>query len=522
MSRIGINFYTIKSLGFALVFFLSPFIHAADLGPLPFDHRRLLLVQMDQTQIPSSKVLSQILDDMRIRGRYQWVLASRPGEPLEPVRVPRDFSWDSPPSVQKMAQRYKVDGLLWIQQRGQEILIKWYDGKEGMPLVFESTFLRADVNSTATKADQDVQRVSTWISSIWARFPGQGFLAKRDSKFVYLEGSQENDLKAGDLLKVVRVTSVTRHNLFKTIAEFKTSHVGQVKVVAVDKLLARAEVIEESSLDPLRMGDRYELMAVQEVPVVLPQKPAEAAEQNASSDGQGFSEFPSSGLGAVTGAVGYGKTNHQEKTVGGEDPGLQRNAPSAELQVTGHITTRWVGWLEYRFRWAKFTTPPDVYELDSIGARFTSLGFHVGHRFMLDASPDFWVAPFLGYRGYSFTAADDSVEYGPTSKKWHTLALGVHLRFPFDDKWGLRLNASKSMFIAYSEQELLSGGTPKPSAAEVGASLWLNLDSEHALGAGFRYQVLGASYTGAGTRGVDSTSTSLKISELLLSYESRF
>ncbi len=516
MSRIGCRSYIIKSLGVALAFFLSPISRGSELGPLPFDHRRLLLVKMDQTQIPAPRVLSQILDDMRTKGRYQWVLASRPGESIAPVRVPRDFSWDSPPSVQKMAERYNVDGVLWIQQRDQEILLKWYDGKGGLPLVFESTFLRSD----GKDPEQDALRVSAWMSSVWARFPGVGFVAKRDSKYLYFEGAEENTLKAGDLVKIIRVESVSRHKLFKTLAEFKTSQVGQAKIVAVEKLLAKAEVTEESSLDPVKMGDRYELVPIQVAPETIETKVAPPTSQVLGD----LPPMTSDGMGAVGVSLGYGKTAHSEEATNGADPSLARNAPAFEFDAMAYVTTRWMAWVNYRYRFATFTDPSIEYPQASIAARFTSAGLSVGHRFMIDETAGLWIAPFAGFRSYSFSVSsgDQDPNYGPTTKLFKSLAIGFHLRFPFNDVWSAKLLASKSMFLAYSEKDETSGGTPRPTAAELGATVWARTFEDSSLGLGFRYQTLGVVYEGAGTRGETSKNASLKISELLVSYETRF
>ncbi|HVJ63956.1 MAG TPA: hypothetical protein VM901_01740 [Bdellovibrionota bacterium] len=515
-----------KSLGIALAFFLSaisPSVsRSAELGPLPFDHRRLLLVQMDKTEIPKAPVLAQILDDMRVRGRYQWVLASRPGEPVAAVMVPRDFSWDSPPSVKKMAERYNVDGVLWIQQRDQEILLKWFDGKEGLPLVYESTFLRAD----AKEAAQSAQRISTWIASIWARFPGVGFVAKRDAKYLYFEGAEENSLKPGDIVKILRVESATRHKLFKTLAEFQTSQVGMAKVVSVDKLLAKAEVTEESSLDPVKMGDRYEPVATQMVESKsAPAAATPSAQAPNEVEGDRWSSvFNTNGkLGAAALFIGYGQSLHNEKTVDGVNPELKRNAPALEAEAMMFITNKWLAWANYRYRFATFTNPPAAYSLDSINARVTSMALTVGHRFMLEESTGLWVAPFIGYRTYGFTAGEQNSQYGPSSKKWNAPVLGVHLEFPFDDRWLLRVVGSRSIFISYSEKDDLSGGAPRPSASELGATLWLKLGKDNSLGGGFRYQSLSTQYNGVGTVGrVEAKSVTLKVSELRLGYESRF
>lgn len=526
MSRIGCKSYRIKSIGLALAFFLSAPLFAGDLGSLPFDHRRLLLIQMDKTEIPKSLVLTQILDEMRTRGRYQWVLASKPGEPVLPVTVPRDFSWDSPPSVQKMAEKYGVDGLLWIQQRDQEILLKWYDGTGGLPLVFDSTFLTSDANAST--------RIHSWMDSIWGKFPGVGFVAKRDSKFLYFEGAAENQLKPGTMVSILRVESVTRHKLFKTLAEFKASPVGKARVISVEKVLAKAEVVEESSLDPIKMGDRYQVapvstVAAEPVAPIVDAKPVAVATSDEKPADQNES---SSNLGTVGLMAAYGQTQHSEKTVDGVDPSLKRNAPAFEVNAMAYVTSQWLAWLDYRYRFSTFVNPGSHFNnLGYLNARVNSFSILGGYRFFMGnlmgaLSPaenrDFWLAPFVGYRRYTFTAKDQTLNYGPTSKTWNSMALGFQLRFPFSEKWHVRMVASKSIFVAFSEGTDLSGGNPSPSASEFAGSLYMNVSKDSAVGAGFRYQTLAVRYDGTGTRAVAATSATVKVSELTLNYETSF
>lgn len=525
MLRMRGNAYRIKRVGAVLALFLSVAVRAADLGALPFDHRRLLLVQMDKTQVPSEKVLAHILDEMRIRGRCQWVLASQPGNPITPVMVPRDFSWDSAPSVQKMAEKYGVDGLVWLQQRDQEILLKWYDGKEGLPLVFDSVYLR--------EGGKNTERVAQWIASIWAKFPGVGFVAKRDAKFVYFEGSEETALKPGGLVSVLRVESVTRHQLFKTLADFKASLVGKARVVSVDKLLAKAEVLEESPLDPIRMGDRYQIEAT-----VAPEAAAVGVDAKApapiAQDSGVVEMIGGGGLGSIAFSGAYGSLTHAEQTTDGQNPQLKRNAPGFELEAMGHVTSRWVGWMNYRYRFAAFAKPGALFNNESyLNARFNSLAFLVGYRFFFSGmesevgvetarANDLWIAPFAGYRGYSFTAGDQTLNYGPTTKKWNSLSFGVQMRFPFGDDWHARIVGAKSMFLAFRETDEESGGNASPSAAEIAASLFVNTSDSSAVGLGFRYQTLSATYDGAGTRGVSATKVDVSVSELMLTYEAKF
>lgn len=533
----GTQIHRIKRLVAVLAFFLASVASAKSLASLPFDHRRLLLVQMEQTKVPNQAALSQILDEMRLKGRCQWVLASKPGEPIGPVLVPKDFSWDSPPSVRKMAEKYEVDGLVWIQQRGQEILLKWYDAKDGMPLVFESIFVAAD--------EPELPRIKSWIGSIWSKFPGVGYVAKRDSKFVYFEGAAENALEIGTEIKILRVESASRHQLFKTFVDFKATPVGRAKIVSIDKTLARAELLEESNLDPVKMGDRYDVLetktqisAVQEVI----SSDTDALNNSQQAQDSDVSEpLPASHHGTLAVVLGYGRTSHSEVTEDGVDPELKRNAPALELHASGFITSKWMGWADYRYRFSSFKNPGSNFNNESfLNARLTSLGFLFGYRFSLGDSLQsveesltgsrsflggddrLWIAPFVGYRKYSFVAVDQTLNYGPTSKSWSALAIGVNLRFPLSDAWHVRVAASKSIFMSFTEGDEKRGGNPAPTAAEVTSSLHVKTSKSDNIGLGFRYQSLGATYDGAATQGVTATRVSVKVSELMLSYETLF
>ncbi len=507
----------------------------------PFDQRQILLAKPEGQSFPDDLTVAQIMDLFVKRGRVRWVTAQGGRNQLVPVEIPSDFQWRSADAVRNLGTKYRVDGALLLSQQKSEVQLHWYSAADGQPLFFETLFL-PEPGKTVEMAEKRKQRLNEWLSDIWSRIPGQGYLVRRDSTSVEIEGADKEGFRIGDQVEFVRLEEIKRHPVLKTLAEIKSSIAGVGEILTLNSPFSKVKIIYESNLDPLREGDRYRLIRRETSAGSMAQLPG------GQSAGSPISRPPettadsakstSSTLGGMLGIQsqfldlslrgGYGKLSHSEVTAASDTLEMSSSGYLLKAHAELLISRDWFGSFDYAFGLHKFSTVPTEYGESSISSGMRNLMISAGYRWTIDeAAESSGALPtqllfYAGYHRLLGKMAPTSSDVAPSQKTYSGLFAAVGLRIPMMDMLGLSLDVTRAFGTSLGEAVESSGATSQNVLWSYDFSLAYAMSRTQNITLGFHGMSASTTFSGDGTRTTSAALADLRAVYGSLGYQMKF
>lgn len=543
---------------------------ADEAGHWPFDQRQIVLVKKENVEFPDAKTVAQIMDVFSRRGRVRWVTLRGDGKGrVEPVEVPGDFEWHSFAAIRKMGLRFKADGLVVLSQRGIQLDLQWFSTKDGQPLFFEKVSLPA-----ASNAEQEAERrkrIQDWLLDIWSKIPGEGYIVSRDMVSLKFEGAEQLGVKIGDQLELLRLGTPDRHPLLKTLVGMESSVTGKAEVTEIGKPFSTAKIVYESKVDPIQPGDRFirvekstsknsigDQSNKNTVPATA-EEPSQVAPKD--SEGRTFlplfkggENIPSSGVEApqsdlekkseISGAppewnffdldvgIHYKRLTHTENTATADTNGassftMKAWAPGFDVAARVLLTRQILlgGILNYSL--FSYRSLEDIYGVSSISAGFYSFSFLGGYRmFFLEESWQMYPGEILlqlAYKNSHFSMGNLAAsDVAPSAKNYSGFEIGFRLQLPVAVDVGFQMGGGLVLAPTLTEQVRTGGQNTSSQFYRFDARVLYKIEKTADLFAGLDIESANTSFTGAGTRTIASSSTSIGATSYRLGYAKRF
>jgi hypothetical protein len=505
----------------------------------PFDQRQILLAQTEGQLFPSDVTVAQILDVFVKRGRTQWVTEKAGTGQIKPVMIPKDFPWQSAPSVRALGLRYKVDGVVILGQKGTEIDLRWYSASDGQPLFFEKVHL-PDAGPRAGEVEERKARLQGWLEEIWGRIPGAGYVVRRDLKTLSFEGASALGVKVGDSLEIRRLESVIRHPLLRTLTGIESTLSGTAVVSSVSNPLSVAEISFESETDPIQEGDRYVVKNVvgvtsssgTSVPGKISGVTSEPATQrrlnplfegDRSQVGGQESDPLRARLLDLSARLGWVRSSFEETTVA-QTTNVTPSGWSVDLAGRLYVTPQWIvdGRLAFH-NLSEELVKSNTGNSANVG--FGSSYFRVAPGFRFNLVPDPWVPGDLvisaGYSRFSVSVTAKDEPDALVSKSYSGLDIGLSLRMPVGEQFFMFGGGQRLLSTSLSESPITSGAYTSGSewAFELGGGYALDADSW--VSGGLETFSSSANFGGAGDRAIRAKSSSFSNSIVFAGFTRR-
>lgn len=482
----------------------------------PFDQRQVLLVQAEGTKFPDDLTVAQIMDVFVERGRVRWMTEKSGDSQVKPLWVPKDFLWDRPSSVRSLGMKHGADGIVLLSETDSRIDLRWYGIVDGQPLYYESLYLPSS-SGTSSQDEERKKRLKDWLSEMWNRIPGQGFVAKRDIETLQLEGLANVGIKAGDQVELLRLKNVVRHPVLKTLMKFEYSETGLAQVTTVSKPFSIAHVIYESKLDAIQVGDRYLLKKVAEevVDVKLKEEGTleEAKDEASNENADGF--FASQFF-VLTPRIGVGSLSYEERTENNLFT-MQSLSLSYGFRAELLLTSKWYTSLQMDMGTGKFSSLPDEYEASSMASGWSKTRIETGYR--ISMGEGLGVATVSGgYSRFKFKAEALGSDVAPSAKLYSGLDLGLLLSLPVWGVWSAEAGFTRVLGTFMKEDSLTSGETSSDSTWSFVVQTKVKTDENMEFGLGYEVSQAASTFEGVGTRNVNAISSKATSQRLHLFY----
>lgn len=520
-------FVILSFLGFSLSTFAE---EESKQSPWPFDQRQIVLIKDSDKGFPDDLTVAQIMDIFVKRGRIRWVTKKAGKADIEPIVTPSDFAWHSTPAVRQLGLRHKADGIVYLTQKDSQIDLKWYATLDGLPLFFES------ISLPAVESDKDWEkirrdRLTKWLNEIWDRIPGHGYVVQRDGGSILLEGVEQMEGTMGQKVDLIRVQSIERHPVLKTIIKINSSDTGYGKILSVGKSLSKAEIIYEAEIDPIQAGDRYILSKedAKAVPSALIKKDKKyeikkESEENKKGNRISFFENKKKMI-DLTGGATFSSVSHNE-IISGANYNMKSSklAPGFDLRALMYFTHAWIMGLDFSISFFKFKNVPTNYGVTSIGSGLTSYKVYGGYRFLflenLAAPAELRI--LAGYRSWSLSMQNTSTDFAPSAKTFSGLELGIVAGFPIYKGFSAQFQGGRSFGTSLSEKPQTSGDAPDATFWTFGGKFTYALDKMNQLEFNYTYESAAANFDGAGQRTKEATSVTSQRKSIGVGYTYAF
>lgn len=488
----------------------------------PFDQRQVLLVQIEGTEFPDALTTAQVLDVFVERGRVRWITQRGGPGSLAPVFVPADFPWNRVASVKALGLRYKADGIVVLTSKKAQVDLRWYGINDGQPLYFESLYLP----SSSGTADQDMERkrrLRAWLTEMWDRIPGQGYVVKRDITSLEIEGAANENLKVGDEVSLHRLKDSKRHPVLKTLVSFDSTQTGTATITSIGKPFSKAQVSYESDLDPIREGDRYLLKPKTETPVLAETPKLDLP--NPETPLMDFDIFQGARIFELTPSVGFGYLSYEERISADEVFKLRSMSLSYGLRATMNLTSAWYAGFQFDQGGGKFGTLPDEYAAESLKSGWGYTHFVSGYRMSLSdqTGPDNTELNFFGgYSRLNFKAEDLTSAVAPSAKTYSGLDFGASVAIPLQPNWIADVGFSRVLGAFLKEAALTSASSSTDSSWTFWMKLKILAGDRAEFGGGYESFQAASTFEGEGTRATPATSTKFGAQRSVVYYKYNF
>jgi hypothetical protein len=492
----------------------------------PFDQRQVLLVQIEGTEFPDSLTTAQVLDVFVERGRVRWITQkSGPGS-IAPIFVPADFPWNRSDSVRTMGLRYKADGVVVLTAKNAQVDLRWYAVSDGQPLYFESLYLPASSGTPEQDAERR-KRLRAWLTEMWDRIPGQGYVVKRDLTTLDIEGAANEGLRVGDELSLLRLKDIRRHPVLKTLVGFDSAQTGTATLSALGKPFSQAKVVYESDLDPIREGDRYVLKPRSEAPrgdlKEAASVAAKAVDQDADDSYFGFG-FGGARVLELSPRLGLGLLNYEER-VANQVYKLKTLSLSYGFRADLHLTSAWFAALQWDQGTGTFGTPPADYEATSLASGWSHMHLLSGYRMPLSdyaGSGNTELHFFGGYSRLGFKAEELSSAVAPTAKTYSGLNFGLSVHVPLHTNWVAEVGFTRMLGAFLKEDTLTSASSSTSSAWSFWTKVRIKATEDAEFGGAYEVYQGSSNFEGSGTRETSALSSKVSSQRTALYYKHMF
>lgn len=510
-------FRVLRGLFFVL-FVISSLPLRAELWP--FDQRQVLLAQIQGTEFPNDLTTAQILDVFVERGRVRWITEKTGAGQLTPVLVPRDFQWSQTSSVRSLGLRYKADGVVVLSEHDSKVDLRWYSVSDGQPLYFESLYLPSSSGSPAQDAERR-KRLRAWLSDMWNRIPGQGYVVKRDIENLQLEGAANEGLSIGDQISVLRLKNVKRHPVLKTLIGFDYSETGSGKILELAKPFSSAKVTYESDLDPIREGDRYLRKVPDLAPVIGEAKPLKNPEDG--EEELSLNPFAGARIFDISPRLGVGGLKYEEKTA---DDLYSMSAFSISYGFRADllVTRSWFAALQMDFGTGNFGSVPTDYGVSSVKSGWNNTRMETGYRMSVGdySGGDTQITFRGGYSRFSVKAEETSSAVAPSKKTYSGIDVGVSVDVPVYKLWVAEVGFTRMLGAFLKEETLTSGSNSSNSAWSFSTRLRIKTEEAWEFGAGYEVLQGSSTFEGSGTRSTPALSAKVSSQRAMLFYRFMF
>jgi len=507
-------------------------------GIWPFDQRQIALVKRADKSFPNEMTTATILDFFVKRGRVRWILQSAGKSQVLPVEIPVDFSWHSSQSIRNLGLKWKADGILLLVQKGVQIDLSWFSTSDGEPLFYESTSL-PDSNGSVEQEKIRRERLLIWLSDIWSRIPGSGYVIKRDLKSLYIEGAVQNSLKVGDRLRFKRLEKMERHPVLKTVIGMNSSMTGVGKIASIESSTAVVDIEYESQIDPIQEGDRYETLSATEKAefragplnsnsaelkmidqddgrkyVPLFGQPADSQDANTKNSDSQEAEYKILDL---TAYLTYGKLSHSD-TVASEVKSMSTLTPGFRLNLKGYVTREILLLTDVDYVYAKFSGQSTNYGVDTLSSGLTSFRLAGAYRYIF-LEDDFHpgeIDTHFGFRRLGLAMGSGSADDSPTAKSYSGWDLGINVILPVVPRYAGYFKFSKLFLSSLTETPLTSAENSSENVWQFEAGAKYRYTPTTELMAGILFDSASSTFDGAGTRATASTQFSLSTMQFQL------
>jgi hypothetical protein len=336
------------------------------------------------------------------------------------------------------------------------------------------------------------------FKTILAKIPFDGTVTGRTANGITVDLGISN-LKQGEDLEIVRIVSLQRHPLLKTIVGSDYVRVGRAKVVSVDKTLSFAEVKEEYPGEMVSVGAK---VLKSRSPLSIRTDEAEIPEKNSKKAAAKFEEEEDPFGDRLEGDFDQTKQRYGSVGLNLQYGSLaqSQNVSSVPTDFTGSglggslegelwITKNWILTLGYGFHNATLAGPTTTLG-DASWKRAEGFG---GFRFFPDEAGGIALTGSLGYQMQNFVVPSSGADV--SGKKYSGVAIRVDGEMVFMPKHKLTAGLGFQPFSS------LTDTGPAPGAPDGGTVIGFHLAWNYRFSPsfwakfGFQFDTASASYT---------------------------
>lgn len=268
------------------------------------------------------------------------------------------------------------------------------------------------------------------FKTVLAKIPFDGTVTGRTANGITVDLGV-SDVKQGDDLEIVRIVSLQRHPLLKTIVGSDYVRVGRAKVTSVDKTLSFAEVKEEYTGEMIAVGSK---VLRSKAPLSIrtdevdsrarPDKNAKQPKMREEEDPfeerlEGEFDQPKQRYGSIGFDLMYGSIA-QSQNVSSVPTDYTGSGIGGNISGELWITKNWILMLGYGFQNATLSSSTGTTLGDASWKRAEGFG---GYRFFPDGTGAIALTGSLGYQSQNFVTPSFGADV--SGKKYTGVALRV-------------------------------------------------------------------------------------------------
>lgn len=401
-------------------------------------------------------------------------------------------------------------------------------GPNGVTIIL-SLFLTKDAKllAKATMKDErsfDVaelkKQIEELLSKVTAQIPYQGRILSRDGQRVTVNVGRKDGIQAGQIISVVQLIAATRHPKFNFLINTEKEIIGKVKILKVDETLSFGTLVTEKEKGAVRKGAKIAGLDFVTYPETSAlSDPSGGQDLTERQDSKvAFGDNPSSWLpkrtptfgqvGARLGNTFYSGTTSVDGV--GALNGSTYLAPSVSLDLELWLTPAISMHAAFKQGIIPIDNPRDGSSPNNLNQSLTQYELLFGYNFRF--SPTAWgpsVELLAGYLNYRLFVDDASPE-AFTTMTYSGIKAGVRGNFPID-KASLYSGGAEAFMIFQpnlSESPVTSGASSKSTINMFGVFGFKKLSENLKAMAKLDFEQYTSSFSGAGTRAENASSSS--------------
>jgi hypothetical protein len=268
-------------------------------------------------------------------------------------------------------------------------------------------------------------QIDRMFRAVVDRIPYDGTVTGRTGPNLTLDLSADR-VQPGDQVDIVRLVSVQRHPLLRTVIGSDYVRLGRARITGSDRVLSFAELEEMLPGESIqagarvlviggRSGERFSAEPARRASENRPRAPSPKDDSDERLSGD--FEKPKARYGEVSGSIQYGSLAHSQ-TGQGATQEYTGSGIGASLQGELWVTRNWIATLGYSMINARLGGTSAVLGDGSM----KKIELAGGYRFFPEGSEDLSITGSLGYISGSFTVPGNGLA-GVGSKKYTGISL---------------------------------------------------------------------------------------------------